>query len=257
MSRAIEHLMQSDRFCQLFNRIDDSISIFELEECDLPGKLVEYNETMLHRLGYSPEELRDLSLEKIFAPENAEMVAEFIRRLQLYRHVLIDLIEITKTGERIPVEINARFIEFEERQVLMVISRNTALREEMEEKLVYIIEQVGEAHLQTQILSRRLVAAQEEERRKIAMELHDEIGQSLIGLKLILEIAQRERHGETFQMLGTARQMVDELMGKISHLSLDYDRRCWMNWDCFRRCCGRLSNSQTGWGCRWRFATLG
>src|SRR5206468_1950469 len=43
----------------------------------------------------------------------------------------------------------------------------------------------GREHLQR--LSRRLVELQEAERSEIARELHDEIGQLLTGLKLLLE----------------------------------------------------------------------
>ena len=42
-----------------------------------------------------------------------------------------------------------------------------------------------------QALSRRLVEIQESERHVIAQELHDEVGQTLTGLKLSLEMAAR------------------------------------------------------------------
>lgn len=46
-----------------------------------------------------------------------------------------------------------------------------------------------------QRLSARLVDAQEEERRRIARELHDEVGQLLSAVKVELSLAQRRIHG--------------------------------------------------------------
>jgi PAS domain S-box-containing protein len=69
-------------------------------------------------------------------------------------------------------------------------------------------------------LSRRLVEIQEEERRHLARELHDEIGQLLTGLKLTLEISARPRAGEP-DGLGQARDLVDDLIARVRDLSLD------------------------------------
>ena len=48
--------------------------------------------------------------------------------------------------------------------------------------------QVLEGRKRMEILSQRLVEFQEEERRRIALELHDEIGQILTGLNLLLQL---------------------------------------------------------------------
>ncbi|HSS20518.1 MAG TPA: PAS domain-containing protein [Pyrinomonadaceae bacterium] len=71
------------------------------------------------------------------------------------------------------------------------------------------------------VLSRRLMEVQESERRKIALELHDEIGQVLTGLKLSLEIGARKPAEELAENLGRARTLVNELMARVRKLSLD------------------------------------
>ncbi len=71
------------------------------------------------------------------------------------------------------------------------------------------------------LLSRRLMEVQELERRNIALELHDEIGQLLTGLKLTLEISTRLPGGEVGASLDQARQLVNELMARVRSLSLD------------------------------------
>jgi PAS domain S-box-containing protein len=70
-------------------------------------------------------------------------------------------------------------------------------------------------------LSRRLMEVQETERRNIALELHDEIGQVLTGLKLSLEIGARRPAEEVSRSLEEARVLVNELMARVRKLSLD------------------------------------
>jgi PAS domain S-box-containing protein len=70
-------------------------------------------------------------------------------------------------------------------------------------------------------LSRRLMEVQEAERRKIALELHDEIGQVLTGLKLSLEIGSRLPAHEVGASLEQARGLVNDLMARVRKLSLD------------------------------------
>jgi PAS domain S-box-containing protein len=70
-------------------------------------------------------------------------------------------------------------------------------------------------------LSRRLMEVQEAERRNIALELHDEIGQVLTGLKLTLEMGARLPAADVRQSLDQARALVNDLMARVRKLSLD------------------------------------
>lgn len=74
---------------------------------------------------------------------------------------------------------------------------------------------------QLQVLSRQLVAIQETERRQIALELHDEIGQYLTGLKLLLEGYEGLPEAARAQRLAQATTLVNELIGQVRELSLD------------------------------------
>jgi len=70
-------------------------------------------------------------------------------------------------------------------------------------------------------LSRRLVEVQEAERHHIARELHDEVGQILTGLKLVLDINARQPvEGSQFD-LSQAQMLVNELIERVDVLSLD------------------------------------
>jgi len=84
-----------------------------------------------------------------------------------------------------------------------------------------LFEEVRAGREQLQALSRRLVEVQEMERRHIARELHDEIGQALAGLKFTLERSARFAPGIAQDSLNEAQALVNMLMGRVRELSLD------------------------------------
>jgi signal transduction histidine kinase len=83
-----------------------------------------------------------------------------------------------------------------------------------------LFEQVKAGRERLRLLSRQLVEVQEAERRSIARELHDQIGQVITGLKLVLEMSIREPPDKRNDDLREALALVDELMAEVRELSL-------------------------------------
>jgi len=69
-------------------------------------------------------------------------------------------------------------------------------------------------------LSRRLIHAEEEERRRISRELHDEIGQGLTALKINLQKAIGGM-GDAAQRLGESIEIVDRTLQQVRGMALD------------------------------------
>lgn len=70
-------------------------------------------------------------------------------------------------------------------------------------------------------LSRQVIEAQENERRAIGRELHDEIGQTLTGLKILVEMVQRQSVETSREKLVQMQDVVGELIDHVNALSLD------------------------------------
>jgi signal transduction histidine kinase len=70
-------------------------------------------------------------------------------------------------------------------------------------------------------LSLRLVQVQEAERRRLARELHDEIGQVLTSLKLSLGMAARPPADARQARLDEAQSLADQLLGQVRQMSLE------------------------------------
>ncbi len=76
--------------------------------------------------------------------------------------------------------------------------------------------EIAAATAELRALSHRLLLVQEEERRSLARELHDEIGQALTGLGLTLSTAAQQ-DGQ----LAEAQRIVAELTEQVRQLSMD------------------------------------
>jgi signal transduction histidine kinase len=79
-----------------------------------------------------------------------------------------------------------------ERRILEQLSQDTAQRDELER------------------LSKKLMAAQEDERRRIARELHDRVGQSLSALNINLDIIMKDD-----TLAPPARQRLEDSLGLV------------------------------------------
>ena len=102
---------------------------------------------------------------------------------------------------------------------------NVALEQRVEERTADL-ERANEAlrqserrlhHLATQVLT-----AQEQERKRIAMELHEGLGQSMTALKLYLRTIQRHLPKEAISIkedFDDARNLLSEMIEEVRHIS--------------------------------------
>jgi PAS domain S-box-containing protein len=77
------------------------------------------------------------------------------------------------------------------------------------------------AEIALQALSMRLMEVQETERRYLARELHDEIGQLLTGLRILLRLNGDSPSDALRTRFEQARTIVDDLLGRVRELSFD------------------------------------
>ncbi len=129
----------------------------------------------------------------------------------------------TKEGKHIQVDQTISPIKEAQGNVTHFVSVWKDITEQVqaEEERERLFEQVSAGRERLQNLSQQLLAVQETERRRIALELHDEIGQTLTGLRLSLELPARLPAEAAAARLAQARTMVDELLRYVENLALD------------------------------------
>ena len=123
----------------------------------------------------------------------------------------------------------------------------------MANALEYREQERRRASQKLQIMSQRLVEVQESERRHIARELHDEIGQSLTVAEMNLQAAlQGSKQGALTRRLQDSIDAVERVLEQVHDLSLNLRPsmlddlglepalRCTARGSRWRRCCQRL-----------------
>lgn len=81
--------------------------------------------------------------------------------------------------------------------------------------------EVAASRAELEVLSRRLIEAQEAERAHLARELHDEIGQVLTTVNLTLEAVRARSGPAATDRLDESRRVVDRAIEQVRGLSLD------------------------------------
>ncbi len=117
------------RFRQLFNCGSDAIFVTEVLPGGIPGKLIEVNEIACERLGYTREELLQMSPADIDAPEHGRPDdPEFLRKLQENWQATIERVHVTKDGRHIPVEINVHLFTLAGKDAILGVARDISAR---------------------------------------------------------------------------------------------------------------------------------
>lgn len=92
---------------------------------------------------------------------------------------------------------------------------------EEREKLKLALAELSEKNRQLRVLSRQVLTAQENERRRLAVELHDEVGQLITALKLILEQQAGQPGQAAPAWLAEARAITNDLFRDVREMSLN------------------------------------
>jgi PAS domain S-box-containing protein len=120
---------------------------------------------------------------------------------------------VTENGEIIWVQVSVAPLTLPDAS-MVVITQDITERKRAAEKL-------EEANRQLRILSQQLFHIQEEERRHLARELHDEIGQTLTAAKINLKIIAPDVPAKVSSRLDDSIQLLDRLLRQVRQLSLD------------------------------------
>jgi PAS domain S-box-containing protein len=102
------------------------------------------------------------------------------------------------------------------------VARDNTAHKTAEKERENLFKEISETQERLKILSRRLIEVQESERRTIARELHDEIGQSLTAIKIDLQSLKEGITNETQKNhFDESIELIEHSLDQVRNLSLD------------------------------------
>ncbi len=130
--RSGEALRQSEaKFHALFDSATDAIFIL-----DLDGNFIDINRSAYERLGYTKDEMLSMHVSELHSPANAGKVPGNLARVREQGHGVVYSEHVRKDGTLMPVEINARVVDYEGRKAVFSIIRDITEREKAEEAVI-------------------------------------------------------------------------------------------------------------------------
>ncbi|MCU0485789.1 MAG: PAS domain S-box protein [Anaerolineales bacterium] len=180
--------------------------------------------------GYQREELVDKHIEILMPEPRRRMHRDHLMRYVNQPHVrqlsdTLDLTVIRKDGSQFPAEIGLGPLNKDGAVWVACNVRNISQRKSAEAERNRLLQELQRSHEQLQALTYRLQEVREAERRQIASELHDQVGQNLTGLSLNLTIVENSLIGEANLAvrgrLQDSLRLVEETTRKVRDVMAD------------------------------------
>jgi len=131
-----EALRESEeKFRELFNNADDAIYLWRLDRDGKPGKCIEVNDVACRMLGYTRDELLQMTPMHINAEESKKKIPGIIKKLKKQKHITFEMAHKTKNGDRIPVEISSHLFTLRNDKVILSISRDITHHKDVEQRI--------------------------------------------------------------------------------------------------------------------------
>ena len=171
-------------------------------------------------LGYPPEELVDKSVLEFIHPDDVELSRPlFAGALQAPGRAVAGEVRCRhRDGSwRVIEVVGANRFDDPDVEALVANFRDVTDRRTSEEEL-------RESREQLRRLSLHISAAREEERTRIAREIHDDLGQKLTVLKMSLSRLRQDLPGEPSTLQSSVRAIlksIDELLATVRDLSTE------------------------------------
>ena len=148
-------------------------------------RIVEANDRAITSYEYTRDELLNLHLIDLYPPGSEQVLDTLMRHVEEESGLIFEVMQQRKNGTTFPVEVSLRLLELEGEKLFQEIIRDITERKRTEEVL-------KQSEKNMRYLASQLLSAQEDERKRLSRELHDELGHALLALKLQVESVEEQ-----------------------------------------------------------------
>jgi len=198
-----------EKFRSIFIGMNDMIIITTPE-----GRLRDANPAFLHKTGFTENEILDMDVGQFMDEEERGFLRKILGGMDYQALPLLEISLITRTKERIPVEIAVFPLVYGSENLLLYLARDITDRKYTEQKMLQAI-----------------VTGEEKERARLAGALHDELGPLLSTGKMYVQMLQEEPDlyqqkvliGKIYENIDFALRTMRDISNNLSpHLLRNY-----------------------------------
>lgn len=230
-SRQLHTEQMLRRQAELLDLANDAILVRDLKR----DTITYWNDGAVRLYGWSNKEALGAYIHKFLHTKFPRPLPEVKRKFLANGFWNGELVHTTKTGKRITVssrwtllrdangvpegslELNTDITTQKHAQAVL-----EAAHEELERRVTERTAALSEANERLRVLSRRLMEIQETERRAIARDLHDEVGQALTAIRLNLqEIRDAPKSQSVEKEIVDSMQVLDQVLQHVRSIALD------------------------------------
>jgi PAS domain S-box-containing protein len=124
-----------EKFRSLYNGISDAITVRGFTSDGRPGRFIEISDRACRVLGYTREELLRMTPDDFGLSEKDPVVANARKTLAETGRAFYECVVHVQDGRAIPVEINSRVIDLDDKPVVLSVLRDISMRRRAEDSI--------------------------------------------------------------------------------------------------------------------------
>lgn len=178
-----KNYFREDLIRVLYDSIPDLILVCYFNYGRVLSNFFLANKSAIEILGYESNEFKNLNPLSIIFSNNECKLIDVLNELEQKNQAYFDSNILRKNGERISVEVTSQLINYNGESIVVFDCRPIEKYKSREE-----IFQLNE---KLRKLAARFQLIREDERKSIAREIHDELGQNLTAIKILLSMLKK------------------------------------------------------------------